>query len=56
MLKVFKNGNLHIKLEKDDPGLDIIEKLFFNYDLCPVCDEYCLSNYAMAADWSYNGG
>lgn len=56
MLKEFKNGNLHIKLEKDDTGLDVIEKLYFNYDLVPESDNYCLSNYAMASDWSYNGG
>ena len=56
MLKEFKNGNLHIKLEKDDAGLDVIEKLYFNYDLVPESDNYCISNYAMASDWSYNGG
>ena len=56
MLKEFKNGNLHIKLEKDDTGLDVIEKLYFNYDLVPESDNYCISNYAMASDWSYNGG
>lgn len=56
MLKEFKNGNLHIKLEKDDTGIDTIEKLYFNYDLHPESDEYCINNYATAADWSYNGG
>ncbi len=56
MIKVFKNNNLHIKFEKDDSGNEAIEKLFLNYDLVPVSDEYCISNFAMAADWSYNGG
>ena len=56
MLKEFKNGNIHIKLEKDDTGLDIIEKLYINYDLYPVSEEYCISNFATAADWCYNGG
>lgn len=56
MLKVFKNNNIHIKLEKDDPGLDVIEKLYFNYDLVPESDSYCISNYHTASDWSYNGG
>lgn len=56
MLKEYKNGNLHIKLEKNDTGLSVIEKLYLNYDLCPETDEYCISNYATASDWSYNGG
>ena len=56
MLKEFKNGNIHIKLEKDDTGVGVIEKLYYNYDLAPETDEYCISNYAMASDWSYNGG
>ena len=56
MLKHFKNGNIHIKLEKEDVGLSVIEKLYFNYDLVPVSDDYCISNFATAADWAYNGG
>ena len=56
MIKQFKNGNIHLKLEKDDSGLDVIEKLYFNYDMYPVGDEYCISNDMTAADWSYNGG
>ena len=56
MLKEFKNGNLHLKLESDDTGIDVIEKLYFNYELVPESDEYCISNYATASDWSYNGG
>lgn len=56
MLKEFKNGNIHLKLEKDDVGIDTIEKLYFNYDLHPESEEYCISNYATACDWCYNGG
>ena len=56
MLKEFKNGNIHIKLEKDDTGLEVIEKLYFNYDLYAVGDEYCISNFDVASDWCYNGG
>lgn len=56
MLKEFKNGNIHIKLESDDMGLEVIEKLYFNYDLYPVGDDYCISNDMTAADWCYNGG
>jgi hypothetical protein len=56
MLKVFKNNNIHIKLEKDDIGIGAIEKLYYNYDMYPVRDDYCIGNFAMAADWSYNGG
>lgn len=55
-VKQYKNGNLHLKLEKDDPGIGIIEKLYYNDDMYPVSDEYCISNFAMAADWAYNGG
>lgn len=56
MLKEYKNGNIHIRLEKDDTGLDVIEKLYFNYDMYPVGGEYCISNDCTACDWSYNGG
>ena len=56
MLKEFKNGNLHIKFEEIELGLEPIEMLFLNYDLVPLTDEYSIGNYAMAADWSYNGG
>ena len=56
MLKEFKNGNIHLKLEKDDTGMDVIEKLYFNYDMFPVGDEYCIGNHDTACDWSYNGG
>lgn len=52
----FKNGNLHIRREKGDAGVDGIELLYFNADLYPVGEEYCISNYATAMDWSYNGG
>lgn len=56
MLKLFKNNNLHIKLEKNDAGIGVIEKLYFNYDLVPESEKYCISNYATVSDWSYNGG
>ncbi|MGN1342050.1 MAG: hypothetical protein ACI4VL_02320 [Bacilli bacterium] len=56
MLKEYKNGNLHIKLENDDTGISVIEKLYYNYDLYPVNDEYCISNYMTASDYCYNGG
>lgn len=56
MLKEFKNGNIHVKLESDDTGLEVIEKLYFNYDLYPVGDDYCISNDMTASDWCYNGG
>jgi hypothetical protein len=56
MLKEFKNGNIHIKLEKDDTGIGVIEKLYYNYDMYPVNNEYCIGNFATAADWEYNGG
>lgn len=56
MLKQFKNGNLHIKIEKDDQGIGVIEKLYFNYDLYPIGEEYCINNYCMGSDWCYNGG
>lgn len=56
MLKQFKNGNIHIKFDGDETGFDVIEKLYFNYDMWPVGDEYCISNDMTAADWSYNGG
>ena len=56
MLKVIKNGNIHLKIEKDDAGLSIIEKIYFNYDLYPVGEEYCISNYATACDYCFNGG
>lgn len=56
MLKEFKKGTIHIKLEKEDKGLSVIEKLYYNYDMFPVGEEYCISNYATAIDWSYNGG
>lgn len=52
MIKLYKNNNLHIKLEKDDTGIDIIEKLYFNYNLVPESEIYCISNYATASDWS----
>lgn len=56
MIKQFKNNNLHIKFDSYDEGIGVVEKLYLNYDLCPICDEYCISNFAMASDWSYNGG
>lgn len=56
IIKQFKNGNLHIKREVDDAGLDGIELLYYNADMHPVSEEYCISNYATASDWEYNGG
>lgn len=52
----FKNGNLHIRREKGDAGTDGGMLLYFNSDLYPVGEEYCISNYATALDWCYNGG
>ena len=56
MLKEFKNGNLHLRIEKDDKGIDVIEKMYFNYDFYPVGEGYYLNNYTYAEDWCYNGG
>ena len=56
MIKHFKNGNIHIRIEKNDVGIDVVEKLYYNYVLYPVGDEYCISNYMSAQDWCYNGG
>ena len=55
-VKQYKNGNLHLKLEKDDPGIGIIEKLYYNADMYPVSEEYYTYNFATASDWCYNGG
>lgn len=56
IIKQFKNGNLHIKREVSDAGLEGIELLYYNADMHPVSEEYCISNYATASDWEYNGG
>lgn len=56
MIKQFKNRNLHIKFEDTDIGSTALEKLCLNYDMYPVGDEYCISNYATAIDVCYNGG
>lgn len=60
-IKEFKNGNLHIKLEKDEIAsiksgkTSVIEQIYYN-DFNPMGAEYCISNYAVASDWAYNGG
>lgn len=62
MITVFKNNNLHIKLDTDEledikkGKLSDIEVIFYNYDFTPVGEEYCISNYDMAIDVAYNGG
>lgn len=62
MIKVFKNNNLHIKFEKEEieaiknGKMSDLEIFMYNYDFAPVGEEYCISNYDMAVDVSYNGG
>lgn len=58
MIKKYKNGNLHIKMDGCDSidKLSDVEILCYNYDLTPVGDEYCISNYETACDFSWNGG
>lgn len=61
-IKTFKNNNLHIKFNKEDikdfekSNLSEFEFIFYNLDLCPIGEEYCISNYNMAIDVSYDGG
>ena len=59
MIKEFKN-TLHLKLEKEEKKevkkYSDVEALCYLYDFYPVSDNYCISNYMMAIDFSYNGG
>lgn len=59
MIKEFKN-TLHLKLEKEEKEeskkYSDVETLCYIYDFYPVSDNYCISNYMMAIDFSYNGG
>lgn len=56
MLKEFKNGNIHIKFNSDELEYDVFETLYEGYDIYPVTNPYSISNFAMASDFSYNGG
>lgn len=61
-VKLFQNNNLHLKLTKQDikeykkSSFSKIEYIFYKFDLMPIGDEYCISNYDMAVDISFNGG
>ena len=62
MKKLYKNGNLHIRLtfehlkevKKHDNIIEVLTD--FEYDLIPVSDSYCMSNYTEAFDVEFNGG
>lgn len=59
MLKEFKRS-LHLKLAKEEikeyKNYSKIETLCYCFGFNPVSNEYCISNYEMAADFEYNGG
>lgn len=60
MLKEFKNGNLHLKLEKETitdvkTFGSLILYLYNEFDFFPIGEEYNISNYDIGINLCYNG-
>lgn len=59
MIKQFSKS-IHLKLSKEEleenKNLSDVETLCFLFDINPIGESYCISNYEMAFDIEYNGG